>query len=490
MKFREGQQVVIARNLGHKNRNRKDEYYYGGNLGTVPLHSKGKIDCIYDDQVYVRLENAGGWNVHPDEIELFVLDGVTEKMRNLERHPLFELASETPIYVVDNKVYASDSNKDKNSFVKSSLNLFFKKPTKVKEIASLDSLDELAFQRNQQKIDEIKEKYVSDIKEKYGFFDLKINKEARTTKFIFESVFPYLRGDKYDKKIFSLIGSELKKSKIKPIKSESDGISLEQTIEKEAEKIFEDVCLLIDNIQGRDTEKTKSLVSRVAGKDNFALINGNFYSLSPSKNRGDVNINGKRYSSVKLNSKNSEILEQDYNAELSKEIRTSVLREKFGKEEIIKTLKSQVEGVGTFCLSKYHEDDFGFLKINGGYYAYLEIPSFGIRYNRDYYLFRQSKIGIRVYDSDGNFDSYICRIFDSNSVNSICIGGAELPVNGKDKGEVIAKKLKQVKAMILAGNTEDWYRNNRMYYQSDYNSLKELNVPIFEGGRRWNLNKF
>jgi hypothetical protein len=484
MKFKVGQEVEIIRNLGDRNRNSKNKYYHGGTLSEVPLETRGVINYIGGPpHIHLCLNNGRKWNVHPDEITPFVLDGVTEKIKTLERHPLFELAEQTPICVIGNQVY-TPNNKRKFSFL--NFLKYFRQP-KFNEAMDLGSLDELLSQRNQQEIDEIKEKYVSDVKENYAFLDLKTDSEAGIVKFIFDKVFPHLRGEEYDKKISNILGGELIKDNAKRGKKKSKRISLErgiekQQIEKQAKEIYENACLLIENLQGESTDKTGNLISRVAGRDNFALINGKFYNLLQSKVIGNVDIKGREYFLVKSKSKNLEKLEQDYNFELSKEIRISALKEKLGKDSIVKMLKEETRGLDEFCFLKYQEKDFGFLSSDGRHYAYLEVPSFGIRnpyeYNMEdaYFLFKKSKIGIQIFDSIGHFTRDVYMISDAEHINYICLDDVKLPVDGKP-GEVIAKRLKQVKAMILAGTTNDWYSG--IYEPSTCRTLEKLNIPIF-----------
>ena len=69
MNFKQGQKVVIGRNLGQRNGNDKSEYYYSGTVKEVPLGSRARIEYTQSNKIYLRLDNGEGWYVHPDELQ-------------------------------------------------------------------------------------------------------------------------------------------------------------------------------------------------------------------------------------------------------------------------------------------------------------------------------------------------------------------------------------------------------------------------------------
>lgn len=69
MTFEIRQKVVIRKNLGRKNYLAKNDYFYNGNIGDVPLGSEGVIAGIdNEERLRIKLKNGQEWYVHPDEL--------------------------------------------------------------------------------------------------------------------------------------------------------------------------------------------------------------------------------------------------------------------------------------------------------------------------------------------------------------------------------------------------------------------------------------
>ncbi len=226
-KFRAGQEVVIARNLGTKGGYGKNEYYYGWGLCDVPLHSKGKIKHVCDNsKIEVILENFGGWDVHPDELASPIYDfcdSLRKKVRKLERHPLFEMAEHAPVFVYNGKVYSLGENNGRDFFIRNVSKRELKLDKLLREngiserrnkrgiieISSLDSLDELALQRNEKSIEEIENWY---FKNTLRYLGLEGSVDDNSIQqLIFSQVFPYFRDNgKKEDRIAKLLGDKIK----------------------------------------------------------------------------------------------------------------------------------------------------------------------------------------------------------------------------------------------------------------------------------------
>ena len=80
----------------------------------------------------------------------------------------------------------------------------------------------------------------------------------------------------------------------------------------------------------------------------------------------------------------------------------------------------------------------------------------------------------------------------------VCIGGQSFPTSGKDNGDVIAKRLRRAKEMLMFGYTSDDYRScyklvrncgscERGHFSDNLASASEVkkrNIPVIEGGLR------
>jgi len=70
MKYKLGQKVVIRRNLGEENGRNQGDYYWGGNVGKMPLGSEGVVEKVSDDHYVLSIgKKRRFWQVHPDELE-------------------------------------------------------------------------------------------------------------------------------------------------------------------------------------------------------------------------------------------------------------------------------------------------------------------------------------------------------------------------------------------------------------------------------------
>jgi hypothetical protein len=485
-KFKVGQEVEIVRTLG----GRKNEYYYGGEVSCVSLHAKGKIsEILSEKKFYIKLENGiGGWNVHPDEIapSFYNLNNsVRRKVRKLEKHPLFELASETPVFVFQGRVYSFGKGNSNNLFMSK------KRKEGIVEISRLESLDELMLERNEKNIQEIQEKYIDRVLKYIG---LRNKNKENVPEFIYSKVFSHFRNSgKQENKIAKLLGNKSKKGTKGARISRS---YLEVAVNNLSEKIKE----IEKSI--RLEKRSRNLVEYVDDKDlcdreiiwnkDFALLDGKLYYLNASFRESGLMLKLRRKRLFFRNYGSLRDAYDSYQEALSKKIRLSALnkldRRLLG---IIKKNKSNA------CqnLDEYQEKDFGFLTgcYDGvkSYFVYLEVPSFGIRdpYEDDpehaYFLFKKSKIAIRVYHdgSDFNYDSKVLQQDDGEIVRDyaycpyFCLHGARMPTEGRDAGEVIAKRLKRVKRMILDGGSEDWYGAG-IYGFSNLPELRKLGVKI------------
>ncbi len=207
-----------------------------------------------------------------------------------------------------------------------------------------------------------------------------------------------------------------------------------------------------------------------------------------------------------------ETLENQVLLEQSRDLRISALREHITPQDIASLIKDEHTALLTLKDKKeYAEDNFGFLTRSRDTYVYLEVPAFAIKsqFDGNYYLFDKARIGFQVY-SDGSSINYSERLvmidnnnhpFNHNERGSwvkICIGRQSFPTSGKDRGEVIAKRLRRGQEMLMYGYTsrdyqrcyelrKECYSCGRNHFSQNLTTeakVKSLGVPIINGGPR------
>jgi hypothetical protein len=406
------------------------------------------------------------------------------RARKLERHPLFELAEQNPVFVVDGKVYTSGEGKN-NNFYRDK-----KSQRGLVEVASLSDLDELAFERAERGARDIKKWYAQTI---LKYLNAENSGEESVQKFIFEHVFPHFRDNgQYKEKVASLLGA-------KPVKRRERKRRLNQDcLEQAVDNLASDITVLKSTV--RDYPVGEELVTyKLSGliwRQNFALVDGRlcFAFRVSGDNRARIQIGEERFSLEDRGT--SREAEKAYQDALARKIQTDALKG-ITREELMRVLKAN-NSTAFANLTEYQEKNFGFVRVDedtdrdlcmlGAYFVFLEIPAFGIKspFQEDkgnpYYLFEKSRIAIPIFKSDGKFhyDDYVYYGSgkDIEFYKDLCIGDARLPEDGKDIGEVVAKRLKQVRNMVFAGNSYDWYHRIDFYEKSSLPELKRRGLRI------------
>jgi len=537
MKFKEGQDVLVVKNLGPRDGRDRNAYYYGGDIDRVPLKSKGIIEYVSEKKINVKFPNGRTWNLHPDEIRALGDIGLMlDRAHELPRHPVFEIAEQSPVFLINDILYILGEGKVNGNFWQSREEGRRRKKVKkpLEEASGLVELDELAFQRIDSETEGIRKEYAERIKE-----ELDIESEFKhldVPQFIFSQVFPYLRDGKHKKKIAEMLGQEVREEGPKRPENKGNG----EYLEKIADKIYEQVQNKIRDIQGEDLEEEhevkrrnkrlakldeflgyekiedkgpdydpESVLGRAAKGRNIAIMNNELYFLN--------RLNGQRVDEAIVIGKDrfelqragsSKGLEQAFNFEAAKRIRQEALKNNLSREEILKLLKEKSAGLEDIAGKKeYSEENFGFTQHDGYYYAFLEVPAFAIRsqFDGNYYLFDKARVGIQVYKRYGGikYSDHIVMVDNNNHpflhnkegrFRSLCLGYQEFPTSGRDTGDVIAKRLRRAKEMLMFGYaTTDYAERYKLdsrlhsYFDRNLRSFEEierLGVPVIQGGVR------
>ncbi|MBI2045366.1 hypothetical protein HYT23_04880 [Candidatus Pacearchaeota archaeon] len=624
MKFREGEDVVIVRNLGERSNFGKNSYYYGGTLRIVPLNTKGKIFRIEGNKIRVQLNGIGwlgegyhGIYVHPDELDFLdkeqmaKLRRILPGMKDLPRHPVFEIAEQAPVFLVDDKVYSLGEGTPQdgdNFYWQKKSNRLTRTP--LIEVGDFGSLEALVLDRAQPDIEKIGEAYAKEaqrdlnvLKGLDGFLD--------TPQLIYKLVFPYLQDGHYKDKVSELLGAEKNKDVV-PIPQKKTEVK--QRLEQIADKIEIEVKSLIEQIEEDRKESIKrtkkqsnlddlfgyeepkpctgdSLLERALNGRNAAIVEGVVYELVAESDsyKKHVQIGGKRFSLVKreepkrepktdfevgdkirMNSKANENgnytmtkegsegeitsaggagvyfikftkitgmrphdvpvsfpiledymeniskvvvrngatagnLEDRFLAELGKKVRVDALREHLSRDKIIDLLRTKdAELLAMAGRKEYLGEGFGFTQDETGeYYAYIDFPAIAIKSEEDgnYYFYDRTKIALRVSKNLGDLDwGGTFYMVDNNGhpyvhnqqrkrFAEICQGEAinVMPTSGRDMGEVIAKRLRKMKEVLMFGYTWKFfdpvheginYNKDTQKYRRKLSELQEMNIPI------------
>src|SRR4030043_1196662 len=135
------------------------------------------------------------------------------KKKNIVNHPVFDIAEQGPVFLVNGKVYYFENSLDneennKRNYIKKG---FFKpKLNELVEVGDISSLDEIYLSRSDKEINEIKEDFSKKIQENILERD---KSNYKIVEFIYLKIFPYLRGKDNSKKISKLLGVDNVKDK-------------------------------------------------------------------------------------------------------------------------------------------------------------------------------------------------------------------------------------------------------------------------------------
>ena len=620
MKFREGEDVVIVGSAYKCNDcgGNHGRYYHGGQLDEVKPKSHGRIlRVVSEDKLLLRLKDRREWWLHPDELD-FLDKGQMAKLRrllpgmqNLPKHPVFEIAEQAPVFLVDDKVYSlgEGTPQDGENFYEQNKRIRSTR-TSLVEVGDLDSLEALTLDRAQPDMERIGEAYVKEAQKELNVLN-RLEGDLDTPQLIFKQVFPYLQDKHYTDRVSELLGAEERKEVAEAEKPQEVKVEITQKLEQIADEIEIEVRDLIgrieeegqelaerskkqsklDNLFGYEEPKPytgTSLLGRALNGRNVAIVEGTVCDLITGNDgfKKHVQIGGQRFSLVerdepkrepktefevgdriRMNAKANgqysitkegsegvikddlgdgafqveftkltsdleesnvwpinrkymenlaEIvtgngatpkdLEDRFIVELGRKIRVDALREYLSRDKIVDLLRTQeAELLAMAGKREYKGEGFGFTQDRGGnYYAYLEVPAFAIKsqFDGNHYLFDRARIGIKVGWRGGELVYNKLVMIDNNnhpflhngegSFVELCLGGLNFPISGKHNGEVIAKRLRRGREMVMfgyAGHDYDYsykltdnghFDRNR----TDLKKLEEMGVLIIQGGSR------
>lgn len=436
---------------------------------------------------------------------------ILRETRKLPKHPIFELASSSPVFVMEGKVYVPTEETLQEA------NATFQdhgKVSPITEIATLSSLNELAYQRAKSQIDEIQNKGANLLLRGYGVGKNVTNRDITIQQFLYESVFPHLRKTKEpNQRLDKLLKLRTENNEITA--KAMNAKALETAVKEiwgNLEEEIESGREILDGKRGNSFGYTKNPeisgdpYNLIKWRNNLALLNGTTYGLAQSDNPSEltVSIEGKQF--ILKRKEPQKVTEREYIHNLSTQINFNILEDNLSKEKLRGILKRSKDSAIIANLREYHEPGIGFFTAEGNFMylvdsdrieegdiiAYIEIPSFGItnpyykdeenQEYKDYRLFTGSKIGIAVKRIGNSFrcENEFYRIKEDETSWAMCNDGIRFR-SYEDPGRTIAERLNRMKKTILQGSSEDWYGLSQEYDPATLDQLRRMKVKIRRG---------
>ncbi|MBI5066287.1 hypothetical protein HZA97_08690 [Candidatus Woesearchaeota archaeon] len=517
MEFQKGSKVVTVRNLGPENyndRGTEEHYYYRDayNIHQTPLKSKGVVTRVEGAIVWVKIDDKGQeYRFRHNELDILQAEKTNLNLNNFKPLPsyVFDLASKMPVFILNDRLYIlgeAQENLKENFFQTTEKRK--KTVHGIVESGSLKSLEELAESHFSEEFEKFQNKYIQEvIKEKEESSERKEN--YKIVDFIINKVFPYLRTASGDNsKINELFGvkeTEKEIQKESELKNEDqnkneDFISQiianienekfsENKKKKKKQKVKKlDLILGYDpdlEVDRRDLPKNysfESLLGKVLNGRNVAIINNTVYHLTKSskaKKSQVLNFSGTDYFLV-TPMPVQELKNKCY-FELSKKVRIKTLKTKAANDKKIRDLLENNSNLESLVNKKEHwEEDFGFIKEDGSYSVFLQVPKHVLKmpedykfyyeypddYNHEakknnrnrYYQFEEVRVAVQLFIEQGKIkynhpitiESYSHPFAYTN--RSICLGQYNYyELNHLESGLAVATLLKDTKRTLLSG---------------------------------------
>ena len=280
------------------------------------------------NKLLVRLADGREIMMHPDEIERRSLRLNLTGIEELPRHPVFEIAEQTPVFLVGEKAYSlgdGEVSDTDNTYVQKK-SFFGEEISPLVEIGDFDSLDSLLLDRASSGMKKIGENLAKEMMtDLVSFHSVSDNLDA--PQLIFKLVFPYLHDGRYRDKVSALLGENRVGEGAERPPSLAKKIAVTSSLEKIADEVEIEVRELIEEIEQEDEyqdrpertfsqEKLDSLLGYQAPKPysgnsflgkvlkgkNVAIVEGLLYLLVPRAegNKQQVRIDGKEFSLVEV----------------------------------------------------------------------------------------------------------------------------------------------------------------------------------------------
>jgi hypothetical protein len=257
-------------------------------------------------------------------------------MKDLPRHPVFEIAEQTPVFLVGDKVYSlgeGTPREGENFYEQTERKGIIKKlirgkkitRTSLIEVGDFGYLESLTLDRGQLQLEKIGESYVKEVQKD---FLGRLEGDLDVPQLIYKHVFPYLRDGEYRDKVFELIGLEENRAVV-------PGPQIKTEVTKNLEQIADEIGVEVEGLIRRIEEEGQgpvgkkertpkqslldvlldykeqasytgtSLLGKALNGKAVAIVEGVVYNLVTPNDRYDkhVQIDGQRFSLVEREQK-------------------------------------------------------------------------------------------------------------------------------------------------------------------------------------------
>lgn len=419
---------------------------------------------------------------------------------------LFEIGKKSP-FLIDNGRFHQISDvetgtKNEKSFKIDNVIMYAVPSLKLEE------MEEIYFEKNNKEIHKFQEEYIHSIindAELYYEEDIKkFLKNNEIVEFIINKIFPYFIDNEDDiKKILNKEDNKEKEKYLDNIVKKEDKFFQEIVNQKLKEKKqnFVDIKYqLIDEINKEEAIKEKKKEDKMMSNEELE-IKSLLAKADPEKyierirflpddvlKKKIICFLGEVYIQENDKTKHYGILqelENTYTKNLEKKIKLQSI-EKYEKQlQVMSETKAKSEAIKDILnKEEFSIGDIGFLKKDEGYYVYLKVPEYALKYPSEetYYKFSPCRVAARICKGEKGFysddakviENYSHPFLSSNcSWQKICLGGYSK--HGKDDAEKIADHLSTAKKVIMRGYVDEASpHHNLSFFSSKIVSKKTL----------------
>ncbi len=423
------------------------------------------------------------------------------KERIINENLFFKVALEQPVFVIDERMYYCNGMGRAGQSVFKSGNT----RSEVQEGPLLVVLEKLIDKKLKEDYGQFQEGFLREELKSCDFSEEFNRNYERGVNFVVQEMFPFLRNSN-EEQLDGLFGVS-EEGHFKDDGSSKYDAEIEKYIMNRAEELeqvrprinapkrnrLEEVLL------GQDTSKSSrndSLISRIVGGLNFAIVNRTIFTLASVQKKPDLKIGRQGYvlmPSIYLND-----LQEDIADRKLRELSLQALRENLKDSQEFQKLKAKRTDLSLLCKKKeYHEKDFGFKK-NGTslVQVYVEIPEHVLQspYNGNLYRFDGHKLGVNIlHGTDGpRLEKWPYRMGHVSGPfygdgGSLCMGDYDSSFleNGMEKGKAFAKLLIDARNIVLRGYNRQGVHPHHGLNDNNFSSriismseVKEKGLPI------------
>ncbi len=394
----------------------------------------------------------------------------------LEKNLVFGLAEQSPIFVIDNRIYYCSENASPDTF---KIN---RRAMSVNEGPSLNILEELSEQKLRQDYEEYQRRLIAEELQRKDTLNNENYNENHTNliKFTIERIFPNLRKNNPDEldKLFKIKQKQQEQKEenndeeyIKEVKeyvlTRVDELQTNQTnIRQPPRQNKLESLLLNQNLSKSNAQE--SIFLEIMGGYNFAIIDNRVYNLANVSKGEQLNIKGVKYALVENCSFRN--LKNDFVMKKIRDFTIKTLKEHLIKSEEFQRIRQERQDIDKICMmDNYTEQDFGFIKDRESTLTiYVQVPDYVLKQpgGDNLYEFSGHRLGIKIGYGHNSYDNSSLPVlikdpyaldlvsgpFYNGQGGGLCMGGYNYSfINNMERGKALAKLLVDARNVVLRG---------------------------------------